>query len=71
VGWVGQAEDHVDRRGLARTVGAEQRDDLTRLDPQGQVVDGDDLTEPLRDAVQVEGDGIVRGCRRGLGRAAR
>jgi hypothetical protein len=54
-----EAEQHVDGRRLPGTVGAEEGDDLTRLDLEGQVVDGGDGPEPLRQTAQVYSEHVV------------
>lgn len=75
-----QAEDHVDRRRLARTVGAEERDDLAGRDLEVDPTDGLDAPvlagKGLRHAG--EGDGCVvhasslaATTRAGLGRTSR
>ena len=40
-----QAAQHADGGGLARAVGAQEAEDLARLDAEGQVVHGDEVTE--------------------------
>ena len=50
-----QLEEAVDRRGLARAVGAEQADDLAPPDPQGQPVHGDQLPVALHQGLDLDG----------------
>ena len=58
-----EAEDHVDRGGLAGAVGAEERDDLARLDLEVDAADGVDAAEVLGDPGQAD----CRERRRGRG----
>jgi hypothetical protein len=57
--------DHPQRRRLAATRRAEQREELATLDLERQVVDRHEIAEPLRDALQPDVDvGDVRGLPR-------
>ena len=49
-----KAEQNANRRGLSRAVGAEEAEHLARCDGQGQVVDGDDVAEPLGQTVDAD-----------------
>src|SRR5262249_87931 len=55
----GGAQEHVDRRGRPGTVGAEEGGDLTGVDLEGQVVDGGDGPEPLRQIAEVNSEHVV------------
>ena len=44
-----EAADHPERRGLAAARRPEEREELAGVDRQGDVVDGDDLAESLRE----------------------
>ena len=48
------AGDGVERGGLARAVGADERDDLALVDLKAQVVDGDDAAELHRNIVETQ-----------------
>src|SRR5690606_22342424 len=48
------AGDHVEHRGLARAVGADQREDLPFPDGQVDLVQGGDAHEPHRDGAEFE-----------------
>ena len=47
-------EQHANRRRLARAIGAQEAEYLTRCDGQAQVVDGDDAAETLGQAVDAD-----------------
>ena len=49
-----QADQHADRRALARAVGAEKGEDRSRLDGQVERVDGGEVAEPLGEAVGLD-----------------
>ena len=69
-GGVGEAEDHVDRRGLAGAVGAEERDDLPLPDLQVDAADGVDRAEVLAQSRRRDGEvGAPEHARRGPVRA--
>ena len=59
-----EAGDHVEQRGLAGTVRADEPDDLARLDPEADGVEGDDTAEGDRDVLDLEGGGASAGPRR-------
>jgi hypothetical protein len=62
---LGAAEQHVDRGRLARAVGAEQRDELARLDRQVEAVDRGHRPVILRQLLQEDpchGSMIARAC---------
>ena len=60
-GGVDEAEQHPQRRGLARAVRAEQSHDLARCDPEGHVVHGKDAPpEPFAEPDDVDGRGARR-----------
>src|SRR5690606_11233771 len=46
--------DHVERRGLARAIGAEQAHGFACCEVEGQTVDGGEATEALGDGVEAE-----------------
>ena len=48
------AGDGVERGGLARAVGTDERDDLALVDLKAQVVDGDDAAELHRNIVETQ-----------------
>ena len=48
------AGDGVERGGLARAVGTDERDDLALVDLKAQVVDGDDAAELHRNIVKTQ-----------------
>ena len=48
------AGDGVERCGLARAVGTDERDDLALVDLKAQVVDGDDAAELHRNIVETQ-----------------
>ena len=50
-----EVEDHVERRGLARAVGAKKRDDLAAVDGERHAVDRVDLAERLVNVLDDEG----------------
>ena len=50
-----KVEDHVERRGLARAVGAKKRDDLAAVDGERHAVDRVDLSERLVNVLDDEG----------------
>ena len=54
-GRAAQSQDHVDRRRLARTVGAQEGDDFAGADGQVDTVDGGDVTEGLVQIGQSDG----------------
>jgi hypothetical protein len=56
-----QAGDHVEKRGLACTVGADQAIDLTALDGHAHIGQGLQATKALGNARDVE-DGVFVGC---------
>ncbi len=63
-----EAADHAQGRRLAAAGRAEQREELASGDVEGHLVDGDDLAEPLGDAVELDltsgrGDGRHRAGR--------
>jgi hypothetical protein len=49
-----EAEEHAQRGGLARAVGAEEPDDAASLDGEGDVVDGGQTGEALGEAVDLD-----------------
>ena len=59
-----EAADHPQGRGLAAPGRPEQREELARPDRQGDVVDRDDIAEPLREVREAD---LGLGSRRGLG----
>src|SRR5215216_1736467 len=62
VGGVEQRAQHRDRGGLAGAVGSEEAEQLTRFDRERDAIDGGEVTEPLDEAVDL--DGPVRPVRR-------
>ena len=52
----GESEQHVDRGGLSGAIGAEERDDLAGIDLEGEVVDGGNRSEPLRQIAKVDSE---------------
>ena len=50
-----EVEDHVERRGLARAVGAKERHDLAAADGERHAVDRSDLAERLVNVLDDEG----------------
>ena len=49
-----QAAQHLHRRRLAAAVGAEEAEDLPPLDPDVDVIDRDEIAEPLGQAVRLD-----------------
>ena len=49
-----EARQHVEERGLPRAVGADEPDDLARVDGEGDRVEGHDAAEVLPDSVDHE-----------------
>jgi len=50
-----EADDGVDRRSLARTIGAEEAEKLARADAQRDAVDGGKAAVPLDEMVDLDG----------------
>ena len=59
-----QAAQHLHRRRLAAAVGAEEAEDLPPLDPEADVIDRDEIAEPLGQAVRLD-DHLLVARRRG------
>ena len=59
-----QAAQHLHRRRLAAAVGAEEAEDLAPLDPEADVIDRDEVAEPLGQAVRLD-DHLLLARRRG------
>jgi hypothetical protein len=49
-----QTDDDLQERALACPVGTDDGDDVAVVDPEGDVVDGRETAEPLRDPVDLE-----------------
>jgi hypothetical protein len=49
-----QTDDDLQERALAGPVGTDDGDDVAAVDPEGDVVDGRETAEPLRDRVDLE-----------------
>ena len=47
-----EAGEHAQQRRLAAAGGTEQREELALVDDQRQIVDGDEVAEPLGDVVE-------------------
>ncbi len=60
LGGFGQAEEHEDRRGLARAVLAEQPEDLAGVHLEVEVIDGDEVTVVLGQAAGADPDRVRR-----------
>src|SRR5450759_1010404 len=58
--WSYQAEEHLDRRALARAVGPEKAEDLTAIHRQRQTVNRDARSEHLAKVTRL--DGVGGGC---------
>jgi hypothetical protein len=52
--WSMESRDHVDDRRFAGAVGPNQSEDLATLDGEGNIVDGGDAAEDLRDMFQAQ-----------------
>ena len=65
-----QAEQHVDRGGLAGAVGAEEGDDLAGRDGQVDAVDGTHAAEGLVQAPQVDRQRAASPAGAGVGRVS-
>jgi hypothetical protein len=49
-----QTDDDLQKRALARPVGTDDGDDVAVVDPEGDVIDGREAAEALRDRVDLE-----------------
>ena len=56
----GESLAHLDRRRLARAVGAEQREDGSGFDPEVQMIDGTDVAEGPRQSADLQRGGCGR-----------
>ncbi len=52
--WCFEAGEHPEKRGLAATGRPEQREELSLVDIEAQVVDGDEIAEPLRNVLELD-----------------
>src|SRR5690606_39194002 len=51
-----QPREHLDGRGLPGAVGAEEAVERSRLDPQGELVDGAEVVEPASETFGFDGE---------------
>jgi len=57
-----EAQDHVDRRRLARTVRAEEGRDLAELEPQVDPIHRTDRAEAPMNVAELDGNSWARNC---------